>query len=141
MTVRLIPYLVMNGNAKEAIQFYQKALDAQVLFSQSFGEMPENPEFPLPAEAKDLVSHATIKVGETEVMFSDTFPGQPHQIGNQVTICISTNDADQAHRIFEALQEGGQVTMPLQETFFSPAYGNLTDKFGVSFQIFTEGRQ
>lgn len=141
MTVRLIPYLVMNGNAKEAIQFYQKALDAQVLFSQSFGEMPENPEFPLPAEAKDLVSHATIKVGETELMFSDTFPGQPHQIGNQVTICISTNDADQAHRIFEALQEGGQVTMPLQETFFSPAYGNLTDKFGVSFQIFTEGRQ
>jgi PhnB protein len=141
MTVRLIPYLVMNGNAKEAIQFYQKALDAQVLFSQSFGEMPENPEYPLPAEAKDLVSHATIKVGETEVMFSDTFPGQPHHIGNQVTICISTNDADQAHRIFEALQEGGQVTMPLQETFFSPAYGNLTDKFGVSFQIFTEGRQ
>jgi PhnB protein len=140
MTVRLIPYLVMNGNAKEAIQFYQKALDAQVLFSQSFGEMPENPEYPLPAEAKDLVSHATIKVGETEVMFSDTFPGQPHHIGNQVTICISTNDADQAHRIFEALQEGGQVTMPLQETFFSPAYGNLTDKFGVSFQIFTEGR-
>ncbi|MFP5112457.1 VOC family protein [Bacillaceae bacterium C204] len=141
MTVRLIPYLVMNGNAKEAIQFYQKALDAQVLFSQSFGEMPENPEYPLPAEAKDLVSHATIKVGETEVMFSDTFPGQPHHIGNQVTICISTNDADQAHRMFEALQEGGQVTMPLQETFFSPAYGNLTDKFGVSFQIFTEGRQ
>jgi PhnB protein len=141
MTVRLIPYLVMNGNAKEAIQFYQKALDAQVLFSQSFGEMPENPEYPLPAEAKDLVSHATIKVGETEIMFSDTFPGQPHHIGNQVTICISTNDADQAHRIFEALQEGGQVTMPLQETFFSPAYGNLTDKFGVSFQIFTEGRQ
>ncbi len=141
MTLRLIPYLVMDGNAKEAIQFYAKALDAQVLFSQSFGEMPENPEFPLPAEAKDRIGHATIKVGETEVMFSDTFPGQPHQSGDQVTICISTNDADQAHKFFEALQQGGRVNMPLQETFFSPAYGSLTDKFGVNFQIFTEGKQ
>ncbi|WML57638.1 VOC family protein [Neobacillus sp. PS2-9] len=140
MTVRLIPYLVMDGNAKEAIQFYEKALDAQVLFSQSFGEMPENPEFPLPSEAKDRISHATIKVGETEVMLSDTFPGQPHQIGTQVTICISTNDAEKAKKFFEALTEDGQVGMPLQETFFSPAYGIVTDKFGVTFQIFTEGR-
>lgn len=141
MTLRLIPYLVMNGNAKEAIAFYQRALDAQVLFSQSFGEMPENPEFPLPAEAKDRISHATIKVGETDLMFSDTFPGQPHQSGNQVTICITTDDAEQARAFFEALSDGGQVGMPLQETFFSPAYGSVTDKFGVNFQIFTEGRQ
>ncbi len=139
MTVRLIPYLVMNGNAREAIQFYEKALDAQVLFSQSFGEMPENPEFPLPEDAKNLVGHATIKVGESELMLSDTFPGQPHQIGTQVTICISTNDAEKARKFFDALQDGGQVGMPLQETFFSPAYGSVTDKFGVNFQIFTEG--
>lgn len=139
MTVRLIPYLVMAGNAKEAIQFYEKALDAQVLFSQSFGEMPANPDFPLPEAAKDLVSHATLKIGETELMFSDAFPGQPHQIGNQVTICISTDDAEVSKKFFEALQEGGQVGMPLQETFFSPAYGIVTDKFGVTFQIYTEG--
>jgi PhnB protein len=139
MTLRLIPYLVMDGNAREAIQFYEKALDAQVLFLQSFGEMPENPDFPLPAEAKDRVSHATIKVGETEMMFSDTFPGQPHQIGTHVTICISTNDAEQAKRMFEALADGGQVEMPMQETFFSPAYGSVKDKFGVTFQVFTEG--
>ena len=140
MTVRLIPYLVMDGNAKEAIQFYEKALDAQVLFSQSFGEMPENPEYPLPPEAKDRISHATIKVGETEVMLSDTFAGQPHQVGTQVTICISTNDAEKSKKFFEALTEDGQVGMPLQETFFSPAYGIVTDKFGVTFQVFTEGR-
>jgi len=141
MTVRLIPYLVMDGNAKEAIQFYQKALDAQVLFSQSFGEMPENPEFPIPAEAKDRVSHATIKVGETELMFSDTFPGQPHQIGSQLTICLSTDDAEKARKFFDALSDGGKVDMPFQETFFSPGYGTVTDKFGVTFQVFTEGRQ
>jgi PhnB protein len=139
MTLRLIPYLVMDGNAKEAIQFYEKALDGKVLNIQTFGEMPENPEFPLPADAKERVAHATLKVGETELMFSDTFPGQPHQKGNQVTICITSNDREKSKKIFEALQQGGQVNMPLQETHFSPAYGVVTDKFGVTFQIYTEG--
>jgi PhnB protein len=141
MKMQLIPYLMMNGNAKQGIQFYEKALDAKVLFSQTFGEMPENPEFPLPEAAKNRVSHATIKVGETELMFSDIFPGQPHQSGNQVTICISTDDLEKSKQIYESLQKDGQVTMPLQETFFSPAYGIVTDKFGITFQIYTEGQK
>ncbi|MGD8189765.1 VOC family protein [Brevibacillus ginsengisoli] len=141
MTLRLIPYLMMNGNAKEAIQFYEQALGAKVLFQQSFGEMPPNPDFPLPEAAKDLVSHASLKIGESDLMFSDTFPGQTLQSGDQVTICITMNDANQAKQIFEALQPGGQVKMPLQETFFSPGYGIVTDKFGVTFQIFTEGHK
>lgn len=140
MKLKLIPYLVMDGNASEAIEFYQKALNAEILYIQRFGEMPENPEYPLPENAKHRVSHATIKVGETELMLSDTFPGQPHQSGNQVTICISTDNAEAARKIFEALQQDGEVTMPLQETFFSPAYGSVTDKFGVNFQLFTEGQ-
>ncbi|WP_301173521.1 VOC family protein [Brevibacillus nitrificans] len=140
MTMRLTPYLMMDGNAKEAIEFYQKALEAQVLFLQTFGEMPSNPEYPLPEAARDRVGHATIKIGESELMFSDTFPGQPVQIGNQVTICLSTDSAEKSKQLFEALQEGGSVVMPLQETHFSPGYGIVTDKFGVSFQIYTEGQ-
>lgn len=139
MTLRLSPYLMMNGNANEAIQFYSKALGAEVLFNQTFGEMPENPEFPLPEEAKNLVSHAMIKIGESDLMFSDNFPGQQSQIGNQVTICITVKDADKSKQIYEALLEGGEVKMPFQETFFSPGYGIVTDKFGITFQIFTEG--
>ena len=130
----------MNGNANEAIQFYEKALDAKVVFKQTFGEMPENPEFPIPADAKERVSHATLKVGETHLMLSDTFPGQPHQTGNQVTICITTNEIEKSKQIYESLQQDGQVNMPLQKTFFSPAYGVVTDKFGVTFQIFTESQ-
>lgn len=141
MTLRLIPYLIMDGNAKEAIDFYEKALDAKVIFSQSFGEMPENPEFPIPEEVKGRVSHASLKIGESDLMFSDTFPGQPHQIGNNVTICISTKDMDKAKQMFDALSQDGQVNMPLQETFFSPAYGVVTDKFGINFQVFVEGKQ
>ncbi|MCF2718498.1 VOC family protein [Paenibacillus sp. S33] len=140
MSKRLIPYITMDGNAKEAIEFYKEALDAQLLFIQTFGEMPENPDFPIPAEVKERVGHATLKVGETELMFSDTFPGSPFSSGNQVSICITTDSVEQAQKMFDALQQGGQVGMPLQETHFSPAYGNVTDKFGVTFQMFTEAR-
>jgi len=141
MAMQVTPYLMMDGNAKEAIQFYENALEAKVLFLQTFGEMPENPEFPLPEEAKGRVSHATIEVGESPIMFSDIFPGQPFQSGNQVTICLSTKDKEKSNKIFEALQQGGQVNMPMEETFFSPAYGIVTDKFGVTFQIYTEGQK
>ncbi|SDN29340.1 PhnB protein [Paenibacillus sp. yr247] len=139
MTVRLTPYLVMDGNAKEAIQFYVKALDAKVLFTQTFGEMPENPDFPLPSDAKDRLGHAMLQVGETHLMFSDTFPGQPLQKGDNVTICITTKDKEKSNQFYEALKQGGSVGMPLQETHFSPAYALVTDKFGVTFHIFTEG--
>ncbi|KAF6581863.1 VOC family protein [Paenibacillus sp. EKM212P] len=114
--------------------------NGELLFIQTFGEMPENPDFPIPAEVKERVGHATLKVGETELMFSDTFPGSPFSSGNQVSICITTDSVEQAQKMFDALQQGGQVGMPLQETHFSPAYGNVTDKFGVTFQMFTEAR-
>ncbi|AGK53730.1 VOC family protein [Bacillus sp. 1NLA3E] len=141
MTMRLNPYLMMNGNAKQAIQFYETALDAKVIFTQEFGEMPGNPNAPLPDEAKELVSHAMIRIGETDLMFSDNFPGQQSQSGNQVTICITSDDIEKSKQIYEALQQEGEVKMPIQETFFSPAYAIVTDKFGITFQIFTEGKQ
>jgi PhnB protein len=137
MTVQVFPYLVMNGNAREAITFYKEALDAEILYSQSFGESPDNPESPLPEEAKDRILHATIKIGETELMFSDTFPGQPHSTGSQVTLCITTNDPEKSKKLFDGLKEDGEVTMPLQKTFFSPLYGCVIDKYGVTFQIYT----
>ncbi|NBD25274.1 VOC family protein [Paenibacillus glycinis] len=140
MSLRLTPYFVMNGNTQEAIEFYERALGATLLFKQSFGEMPSNPDFPLPDSAKTLIGHAMIRIGESDLMFSDTYPGQDVQSGNQVTVCITTNDVEEAHRIFNALSDGGKIDMPIQETHFSPAYGILTDKFGIPFQIFSEGK-
>lgn len=141
MTVQVFSYLVMDGNAQEAMNFYKEALDAEILYSQTFGESPEDPEFQLPEEAKDRIMHATVKIGETEVMFSDTFPGQPHSTGSQVTLCITTSDQEKSQKLFDRLKQDGEVTMPLQKTFFSPLYGCVIDKFGVTFQIYTgEGK-
>jgi PhnB protein len=79
----------------------------------------------------------TLKSGQYGSNDFYTFPGHPHQIGSQVTIAITVNDVEKSKELFGKLQEGGQVVMPLQETFFSPSYGQVTDKFGVTWHVST----
>ncbi|GLX69653.1 VOC family protein [Paenibacillus glycanilyticus] len=138
MTFQVTPFIMLNGNAKEAIQFYEISLGAKVVFTQTFGEAPEDPEQPVPNEAKDRLAHSVLKIGDFDLFVADTFPGKPNQSGNRVQICITTPDIGISNRIFDALQQGGHVIMPLQKVHFSPAYGMVTDKFGVTFQIFTQ---
>lgn len=137
MTVQLTTFLWMDGNAKEAIEFYKEALDASVLFVQTYGDAPEDPKFSLPANMKDLVAHAVVKIEESSIMIADMTPGKPHRSGNQVSICITTNDMEKSRKFYASLTQEGQVDMPLQQTHFSPGYAMVTDKFGVAFQIFT----
>ncbi|MBD2869244.1 VOC family protein [Paenibacillus arenilitoris] len=138
MTVQLTPYIMLDGNAAEAISFYEQALDAVVVFRESFGEGPENPERPMTDDVKKRVAHAVLKVGEAELLVADCVPGEPNDSGNRLTICITSSEIGQSRRYYEALQQGGEVNLPLQELYFSPAYGVVTDKFGVTFLIFTK---
>lgn len=128
-------YLRMNGNGKEAVKFYESALDAENLGVQTYGDLPENPEFALPDEAKDRVVHAQLRIGNTFLMLSDTFPGQPYESGSQVDVAILLNEVEKSKDVFGKLQEGGEVIMPLQETPWSPSYGQVKDKYGVTWQI------
>ncbi|MDZ5471301.1 VOC family protein [Bacillus sp. 31A1R] len=141
MITGVYPYLVMNGNGKEAVSFYEHALDAKVISVQTFGDMPSNPDYPTPDDTKDRILNAQLKVGSIDLMISDTFPGSPYQLGSQVTIAITINDIEKSKEVFERLQAGGKVGMPLQETFWSPLYGQVIDKFGVQWQVSTELNQ
>lgn len=135
MSTSLTPFLEMNGSANEAIDFYVKALGAKVVYMLRFGDMPENSESSLSLEKKNLINYAVLKIGESELQLSDNITGNNYQKGQQVTIVVQTDDKEQATQYFEALKEGGQVNVSLQANFFSPAYGNITDKFGVMFRI------
>lgn len=137
MTLKLTPYITLEGSVKEAIQFYEQAIGAKVLSLITYGEMPDMPDS-FNDELKSLVAHAKLQAGEAELMFSDAPWGSPIAEGKRVTICITTNDVDQSKRIYDALRQGGQVNMPFKEEPFSPGFGDVTDKFGVTFQIFTE---
>ncbi|RJX39958.1 VOC family protein [Paenibacillus pinisoli] len=137
MAVKLTPYITLNGNAKEAIRFYEQAVGAEVLSLMTYGDMPEMPDT-FTDDLKDLVAHAKLRVGESELMFSDAPGGSAIEAGKRVTICITTNDVEQSKRIYEAVRQGGQVNMPFSEESFSPGFADVTDKFGVTFQIYTE---
>jgi PhnB protein len=137
MTVKLTPYITLEGRTKEAIQFYQQSIGAEILSIATYGDMPNMPST-FTDELKSLVAHAKLKVGEAELMLSDSPDGGSPGTGKQVTICITTNDVDHSKRIYEALRQGGQVNIPFKEEPFSPGFGDVTDKFGVTFQIYTE---
>lgn len=93
MSVKISPYIVMNGNCAEAVAFYEKVLQAKNLGLSRFSDMPD-PDHPLPDEAKDRVQHAALEFDGNTLLFSDTFPGNPYQLGDQLSIAITSNDSE-----------------------------------------------
>lgn len=138
MTVEVNPFILLEGTAREALSFYQESLGAKLLFMQTVGEGPQNPEAPLSDEEKAHIAHSVLKVGETTLFVADLEPGQTRQTGNGLNLCISTDAAAASEQFYNALKEDGQVDIALGPAYFSPAYGMVTDKFGVTFQIFTK---
>lgn len=137
----LTPFVEMNGKAREAIDFYSQALGAEVAYKVMLEDTPAKSASPLSPEQKDLVSYALLKIGDAEMQISDLVTGNSYETGTQISIVISTNDKEEATRLYEALRQDGQVNEPLQESFFSPAYGIVTDRFGIMFRILTKGGQ
>jgi len=128
-------YLIFNGNCREAVEFYADAFGTEKPEIMTYGEAPQNPEYTPPEEVKNLVMHARMTISESNVMFSDTYPGLPFVVGNNVTLAIVSKNLDEIQSAFDKLKEGGKVEMELQETFWSKAYGKLRDKFGVEWQL------
>jgi PhnB protein len=129
------PYLFFEGRAEEALAFYTKAFNTQVSALMRYSEAPDKPPpGMLPPGTDNKVMHASFKVGGTEVMLSDgTCSGKPNF--NGFSLAVDTADEATARRTFDALAEGGQVTMPLGKTFWSPLFGMLTDRYGVGWMV------
>ncbi|MDO3412583.1 VOC family protein [Saccharibacillus sp. CPCC 101409] len=135
--VKLTPYITLEGQAKEAIQFYEQTLGAEVLGILTYGDMPNMPDT-FTEELKVLIAHAQLRIGESELMLSDSPGPSAVEAGKRITICITTDSMQQSRQVFEALQQGGQVNIPFGEEAFSPGFGDVTDRYGVTFQVYTE---
>lgn len=141
MSTKLIPFIeIMDGKAKEAIEYYQEVLSAKVIFMQTIGQGPKDVVSKFEDHQLGLIAHSVLKIGETEIMVSDIIPEIPFQKGTQISICITNDDIAITKQFYEKLKEDGNVILELKEIYFSPAYGIVTDKFGVTFQIFTTRR-
>jgi PhnB protein len=135
--MKVQPYLFFDGRCEEAIEFYKKALGAEVLMLMRFSDSPDPPPPGMvPPGSENKIVHSAMRIGETEVMASDG-----HCMGKAafqgVSLSVSASSEAEADRLFNALAEGGQVQMPMGKTFFSPRFGMVADRFGVSWMVVT----
>ena len=130
----VVTFLSFDGNCREAMEFYKKCFDAG-LFLMPNSEAPG--DFPWVTEqTKDRIMHSSLTKGSlTILMAADTVHGTPFQPGNNFSVTIACESQQEIDAIFAALSENGQITMPLQQTFWSPRFGMLTDRFGIKWML------
>lgn len=134
--IRVIePYLFFNGRCEEALEFYRRALGAEIEMIMRYKESPEPPPpGRVPPGFEDKVMHASFRVGGTHVMASDGCSNEKARFEG-FRLAISVNTEADADRVFKALAQGGQVSMPLSKTFWSPRFGMVTDQYGVGWMV------
>ena len=132
------PYLFFNGRCDQALEFYRQALGAEVTMLMRFKESPE-PAMCAPNWG-EKVMHASFRVGRTSVMASDGH-GEEKPSFQGFALCLDVPTEAEADQRFGALAKGGQVQMPLAKTFFSPRFGMVADRFGVSWMILVPQRE
>jgi PhnB protein len=129
------PYLFFEGRAEEAIEFYRKALGAEVQTLMRFKDSPEPPQPGMvPPGSENKVMHSSVQIGDTTVMLSDGRCGGRANFQG-FALSLDARDAAQAERWFAALTDGGHVRMPLAKTFFSSKFGMVEDRFGVLWMV------
>jgi len=127
------PYLMFEGRCEEALTFYSKAIGAKIEMLMRFKDNPEPEHNPPGSDEK--IMHSELRIGESVVMATDGMCGEANPGFKGFSLSILAADIAESKRLFAALSEGGQVTMPLSKTFWSPSFGMLVDRFGVSWMI------
>lgn len=136
------PYLFFNGRCEEAVEFYREALGAEVEMMIRYKECPEPPPPDTLADGyEDKIMHVSFRIGATTILASDGCGSPNESVGFQsFSLALSVASEADAQRIFAALADGGQVTMPQGKTFWSPCFGMLEDRFGLGWTISVPGR-
>lgn len=130
--MQLNPYLFFDGNCEAAFTFYAQILRGEIEMLMRYGEAPGSDD----AALRDKVIHVSLKFGGQRLMASDACPPQnPYQRPQGFFVCVNVDSPNEAERIFKAFAEGGHVLVPLDKTFFSPAWGMLVDRFGTPWMV------
>lgn len=125
------PHIAFRGNCRDAVEFYIKALDAQIEFIQTMGESPLPDLGPA-----GYIMHCTLKIGNAKLMMSDDpNPQSATEPKSNICLAIGLNHSERAKQLFENLSENGTVLMPLEKTFWAEAFGVVQDQFGVKWKV------
>lgn len=133
--MQIEPYLFFDGRCEEAAEFYRSALGAHVMMSMRFKDSPQPHDPSVGPGMENKIMHMSLKIGSTTILASDgRCAGKPDFQGFALSLTVPT-EAD-AERVFKALGEGRKIQMPMTTTFFSPRFGMLADRFGVSWMVY-----
>lgn len=133
-TPKVEPYLFLGGRCDEALAFYAQVFATEPVIVMRFSEAPDAPPpGMIPDDWQDKIMHSAILIGGTLVMMSDGCEAGGPISGFSLSVTLS--DEAECRRVFDALADGGDITMPLGATFFSPCFGSLTDRFGVGWMV------
>jgi PhnB protein len=130
--MKMNPYLSFEGNCEEAFKAYERILGGKIEAMMPFDSKPD--ECPVPDDWKKKILHACLTFGDNMLMASDGPPGRSEKMQG-ISVALHPKEPAEAERLFDALSEGGQVTMPLSETFWAQKFGMLVDRFGTPWMI------
>jgi PhnB protein len=138
----LNPYLTFNGNCEKAFDFYRSVFGGEFLVISKFKDMPPMEGFELPETAKERILHVSLPISkETVLMGSDANPMMGEvTIGQHLSLSVNTDSKEEAQKIFDGLSAGGEITMPIAQTFWSAYFGMLIDQFGITWMVNYDGK-
>ena len=136
-------YLNFNGNCEEAFNFYKSVFGVEFNYIGRFGEMPESEDYKVPESDKAKIMHVSLPIGTSILMGSDVGGdwAPTYVQGNNFSVSITPESKEEADKLFEGLSAGGQVTMPMADTFWGAYFGMFIDKFGINWMINLEQHQ
>jgi len=132
--MKISPYVAFNGNCADAVAFYEKAFNVKAEIMR-YKDAPAENGYEASEGTENLIMHAQMDFDGVSIMFCDVSPEYPVNIGNNITIMLELNSMVVIKTVFDALKDSGEVSMELQETFWSKYFGSLTDKFGINWNI------
>jgi PhnB protein len=128
----LVPYLNFNGNCAEAFKFYGQALGGKIVTTMTWGDTPAKEH--VPANWHGKVMHTALEVGGRSLFGSDGGPTD-YKTPAGMSVALTAATVAEGKKAFDALSEGGNVTMPFEKTFWSPGFGSLVDRYGIPWMI------
>ncbi|CAM4045057.1 MULTISPECIES: VOC family protein [Bacillus cereus group] len=145
MTLEIAIFLSMNGQAKEAINFYTRNLEAKQLMIVTYEELAKRDRsFKITNENKDHIAHSVLQIGNTKLMIAeDTMnPKECYNAGNNISLCIQSANLEEIKRFYNNLisDKNVKVISPLEKNIFSEAYGIIEDPYGIQIQLMYDKR-
>jgi len=130
---QLIPHITFNGDCEEAINFYKDAFGGEIEFAQTYRDSPM--EDRVPEDYLEKIMHSTFAAEGVKFMAADAVPGYERPAGGSIDLSIDFASTEQENEVFDRLSQGGEILMPLQDTFWGAHFGMLKDRFGITWMF------